>query len=83
MSRKCIICLTVSVFEKLITTLRLIFDGCQLEDEKLLCDCDIEKYSTLHQVLRIRGGMMHMSSNRANDFNELELHEDIDNHSVE
>lgn len=49
---------------------RLVYAGQDLEDERTLEDYCIENRATLHLVLRLRGGMFHTTSARA-DFLKL------------
>jgi hypothetical protein len=44
---------------------RLIFEGKQMDDSNRICDYPFKSTSVIHIILRLRGGMFHKSSSRA------------------
>ena len=44
---------------------RLIYNGSKLEDNKQIYQYNIDNNNTIHLILRLRGGMFHKSSSRA------------------
>lgn len=50
---------------------RLVFAGRQLEDSQTLADTNIMNDSTIHVILRLRGGMYHETSGKNGDYKPL------------
>ena len=49
---------------------RIVFKGVRLQDDKMVYEYGIEENARIHLILRLRGGMFHVTSSRA-DYKEL------------
>ena len=51
---------------------QIVFNGVRLHDDKIVYECGIEENARIHLILRLRGGMFHVTSSRT-DFNEYDM----------